>query len=463
MNDIIINDEGSATFFLDSIIHSTSELVILVNTKGNIEEISDAYAEFLNVKREDAIGKPVTEVIENTRLMKVLETGIPEIESTQKINGKNMIATRMPIKKDGQVVGAFGRVLFKDIEDLKNLYDKINKMKTELNLYKSRFLKLNASKYSLADIIGESENVSQLKKTIEIVAKTNSNVLISGESGTGKELFAHSLHTESKRNNMPFICINCGSIPAELMESELFGYEEGAFTGAKKGGKIGLFQAANYGTIFLDEIGELPMTMQVKILRFLQEREIQKVGAATREAVDVRIVAATNKNLEEMVSRGQFRSDLYYRLNVITLQVPPLRNRKEDIPALANFLVEKFTRKENLDMKRISDKTLSYLKRYDWPGNVRELENVLERAVNFLGNDMLILPKHLPETITGCPITVAPKTLKKTVDEAEMDAIVNALLRNQNSKTNTANSLGISRTSLYEKMKKYGIGEEMES
>jgi len=226
-------DSVSSICFLDSIIHSTNELIVLIDAKSNIEEISEAYADFLGVKRNEVIGMPVTEVIENTRLVNVLETGIPEIESTQKINGKNMIATRAPIRKNGQIIGAFGRVLFKDVDDLKKLYDKINKMKTELNLYKSRFFKLNSAKYNVENIIGSSDKIRQLKKTINIVAKTNSNILILGESGTGKELFAHSVHSSSKRKNMPFICINCGSIPAELMESELFGYEEGAFTGAK--------------------------------------------------------------------------------------------------------------------------------------------------------------------------------------------------------------------------------------
>lgn len=461
MDDMIKTEDSiSSTCFLDSIIHSTNELVVLVNEKGNIEEISEAYADFLGVKRDMAIGNHVSKIIENTRLLNVIQTGIPEIESTQRIKGRNMIATRVPIRKNGKTIGAFGRVLFKDVDDLEKLYEKMNKMKTELNLYKSRFFKLNLAKYNVENIIGSSDNMKQLKKTIKIVAKTNSNVLILGESGTGKELFAHSLHSSSKRNNMPFICINCGSIPAELMESELFGYEEGAFTGAKKGGKIGLFQAANFGTIFLDEIGDLPMAMQVKILRFLQDREIQKVGASVREAVDVRIVAATNKNLEEMVTSGQFRSDLYYRLNVITINVPPLRERKEDIFELANFLVEKFTIKENMDTKRIADKTLEYLKRHDWPGNVRELENVLERAINFLGNDSSILPEHLPEMLTGRQHHPNTKTLKKIMDEVEMNAIINALLHNQSNKTNTAAALGISRTSLYEKMKKYGISDE---
>ena len=450
----------SSTWFLDSIIHSTNELVVIVNEKGIIEEISDAYSDFLGVKREYALGKNVSEIIENTRLLDVIETGVADIESTQRINGKNMRATRIPIKKDGRTVGAFGRVLFKDVDDLKKLYEKINRMKTELNLYKSRFLKLNSAKYSVESIIGSSRNMRQLKNSIKIVAKTNSNVLILGESGTGKELFAHAVHSASKRSSKPFICINCGSIPEELMESELFGYEEGAFTGAKKGGKIGLFQAADQGTIFLDEIGDLPMSMQVKILRFLQDREIQKVGSSVREPVDVRIVAATNRNLEEMVAGGQFRSDLYYRLNVITIKVPPLRERKDDIPELSEFLVDKFTVKEDMEKKNISDRTMEYLKLYDWLGNVRELENVLERAIKFLGSDTVILPEHLPETLTGRKQSFSSKTLKEITEEVEMNAIMNSLIYHKSNKTDTANALGISRTSLYEKMKKYGIGDE---
>jgi len=461
MNSMIKTEDSiSSTWFLDAIIHSTNELVVIINKTGIIEEISDAYAEFLGIKRENALGRNVSEIIENTRLMEVVETGIADIESTQRINGKNMIATRIPINKDGETVGAFGRVLFKDIDDLKKLYEKIDKMKTELNLYKSRFFKLNSAKYNVDSIIGSSKSISQLKTNIKIVAKTNSNVLILGESGTGKELFAHAVHSSSKRDNKPFICINCGSIPEELMESELFGYEEGAFTGAKKGGKIGLFQAANSGTIFLDEIGDLPMSMQVKILRFLQDREIQKVGASVREVVNVRIVAATNKNLEEMVKIGQFRSDLYYRLNVITIKVPPLRERKDDITELSKFLVEKFTAKEDMETRRISDKTLEYLKLYDWPGNIRELENVLERAVNFLGNGLTILPEHLPEILTGRKQDFNTKTLKEITDEVEMNAIRSFLMHHKNNKTETANALGISRTSLYEKMKKHEISDE---
>lgn len=204
-----------------------------------------------------------------------------------------------------------------------------------------------------------------------------------GESGTGKELFAHSIHAGSMRRKAPFVCVNCGSIPEQLIESELFGYEEGAFTGARKGGKIGLFPAAHGGTIFLDEIGELPLPMQVRLLRVLQDREIQRVGSNVREKVNVRVVAATNRNLYQMVKKGEFRSDLYYRLNVVTLHLPLLRERKEDLPLLIRMILSKISKKENLGAIEISREAMDHLLRYDWPGNVRELENVLERAVNF--------------------------------------------------------------------------------
>jgi len=263
-----------------------------------------------------------------------------------------------------------------------------------------QFGKINTAKYKVDDIIGESQLMTNLKDTVKTIAKTNSSVLILGESGTGKELFAHAIHNASNRARQPFICINCGTIPAELIESELFGYEEGSFTGARKGGKVGMFQAAHKGTIFLDEIGDLPLSMQVKLLRVLQDKEIQKIGSNLREAIDVRVIAATNKDPYQMVQENQFRSDLYYRLNVISLRIPALRERKEDIPILSKSFINKLIRKENVKVEKISDSALEYLKHYNWPGKVRELEKVLEIAVNFLGNEKSIRAEHLPKRIT---------------------------------------------------------------
>lgn len=443
-------------YLLDTILNTTNELIVLVDREGYIEELSQPYAEFIGVKKEKVIGAHVTEVIENTRMDVVAKTGVPEIETVQKINGQKMIATRLPILKNRRIIGAFGRVLFKNVMDLNNLYEKINKMETELDLYKMQFGKINTAKYSVNDIIGDSPLMYSLKETIEKISRTNSSVLILGESGTGKELFAHAIHNTSKRARQPFICLNCGTIPADLLESELFGYEEGAFTGARKGGKIGMFQAAHRGTIFLDEIGDLPMPMQVKLLRVLQDKEIKKIGSNLRESIDVRVVAATNKDPYQMVQDNQFRSDLYYRLNVISLRIPALRERKEDIPILAKAFVDKLTQKENIIVEEISEGALKYLNHYDWPGNVRELENILERAINFLGNDKVIRAEHLPKRLTGISPEIESKSLKHIMEETERIAIVNALLRH-GQKTLAAKALEISRTSLYEKMQKYKI------
>ena len=373
-------DEAS---LLETMLAAPDELIVVVNKNGYIENMSQAYGDFLGIQVQNAIGRHVTEVIENTRMDIVVKTGVPETGETQDIHGEKMIATRIPIRKNGMVIGAYGRVLVRNTRELHMLHDKLSSIEMELNMYKRTFEKINTAKYTVDDIIGDCSIMQDLKDSVRKVAKTNSNVLIMGESGTGKELFAHSIHAGSMRRKAPFVCVNCGSIPEQLIESELFGYEEGAFTGARKGGKIGLFPAAHGGTIFLDEIGELPLPMQVRLLRVLQDREIQRVGSNVREKVNVRVVAATNRNLYQMVKKGEFRSDLYYRLNVVTLHLPLLRERKEDLPLLIQMILSKISKKESLGAIEISREAMDHLLRYDWPGNVRELENVLERAINF--------------------------------------------------------------------------------
>ncbi|HHV26312.1 MAG TPA: sigma 54-interacting transcriptional regulator [Tissierellia bacterium] len=451
------DDEMEAAFLLKTIMETTNDAIVYVNKEGYIEMISKPYADFLQVKREEVIGKHVRDVIENTRMDVVIKTGVSEIAEVQEINGNKMIATRIPVFVKGNVVGAVGRVLFRDINELNALYMKISKIEKELNLYKDEFKKVNSAKYSLDSIISESKSMYKIKELTKRTAKTNSNVLILGESGTGKELFAHAIHSISRRANAPFIKVNCGAIPYELLESELFGYEEGSFTGAKKGGKIGKFKAADGGTIFLDEIGDLPMNMQVKLLRVLQDKEIEKIGSNSSEKVDIRIITATNRDLEEMVSEGKFRLDLYYRLNVLTIKVPPLRERKDDIPILSEYLIQKISRRENIRVDRISDSALEYLKRYNWPGNVRELENILERSINFLDEETVIKPEHLPSKITGIMRKKKVRSLKLTLEEVERQAIIDSLIFSNGNKTKAASILDISRTSLYEKIDKYNI------
>lgn len=447
-------DEAS---LLETMLAAPDELIVVVNKNGYIENMSQAYGDFLGIQVQNAIGRHVTEVIENTRMDIVVKMGVPETGETQDIHGEKMIATRIPIRKNGMVIGAYGRVLVRNTRELHMLHDKLSSIEMELNMYKRTFEKINTAKYTVDDIIGDCSIMQDLKNSVRKVAKTNSNVLIMGESGTGKELFAHSIHAGSMRRKAPFVCVNCGSIPEQLIESELFGYEEGAFTGARKGGKIGLFPAAHGGTIFLDEIGELPLPMQVRLLRVLQDREIQRVGSNVREKVNVRVVAATNRNLYQMVKKGEFRSDLYYRLNVVTLHLPLLRERKEDLPLLIRMILSKISKKENLGAIEISREAMDHLLRYDWPGNVRELENVLERAINFTDAGEKIKAKNLPERITGSMVSQTVMPLKELMENTEKDAIKDALLRCRNCKAKAANELGISRTTLYEKMMKYEI------
>ena len=457
---INLYNEMKASSLLNIIMDATDDAIVFVDEKGYIEMLSKPYAIFLGINREKSIGKHVSEVIENTRMDIVVKSGVSEIAQIQEINGRNMIATRIPVRLEGKIIGAWGRVLFKDINDLNKLCMDISNIENELNLYKNEFKKINRAKYDLDSIIGESHDIVNLKEITKRASNTNSNILILGESGTGKELFAHSIHNNSKRLDQPFIKVNCGAIPYELLESEFFGYEEGSFTGAKKGGKIGKFKAADGGTIFLDEIGDLPLSMQVKLLRVLQDKEVEKIGSYIPEKIDVRIIAATNQDLEGMVEEGKFRSDLYYRLNVVSIKIPSLKERKEDIPILSKHLIEKISRNENILVDGISDHALEYIKRYAWPGNVRELENILERAINFLDKSTIIGIEHLSPRITGIKIQNQHQSLKAIMEEVEKQSIIDSLINSDGNKTAAAKLLEISRTSLYEKITKYNINTD---
>jgi transcriptional regulator with PAS, ATPase and Fis domain len=349
------------------------------------------------------------------------------------------------------------KVLFKNLDELNSLTKRVQSLEKELSRYKGEFRERNKATYTFDSLIGNSPTFLDAKDQAKKAAKSDSNVLILGESGTGKELFAHSIHNDSKRSMGVFIKVNCAAIPAELLESELFGYEEGSFTGAKKGGKIGKFEAADGGTIFLDEIGELPLHMQVKLLRVLQEREVERVGSTRSISIDVRIIAATNRNLEEMVEKGEFRLDLYYRLKVMTIVVPKLSERSEDIPKLVHHFLRKYQKLMNKQIEGISDGALRILSSYLWPGNIRELENSIERALNMVDEMKMITSDHLPEEISGYKGPSSTLTLNEVMEETERHTIINYLEVMNGNKSETAKALGISRTTLYEKMKKYGL------
>ncbi|MFB5281617.1 sigma-54 interaction domain-containing protein [Peribacillus sp. Hz7] len=430
---------------------------VMVDSEGYIQILTQAYADFLGVSRENAVGKHVTEVIENTRMHVVAKTGKQERAALQRIKENYIIATRLPILKKGKSVGAVGKILFKNVGEFTALSKRIQSLEKELKKYKGAFREGNTASYTFDGLIGESEVFLEVKQQAERVAKSDSNVLLLGESGTGKELFAHSIHNESLRSMGVFVKVNCAAIPTELIESELFGYEDGSFSGAKKGGKAGKFEAADGGTIFLDEIGELPMHMQVKLLRVLQEKEIERIGSPSSISVDVRVIAATNRNLAGMVEKGEFRLDLYYRLKVMELTIPSLKERKEDINILVRYFVEKYQCIMNKSIQGIDDDTLRFLSSYYWPGNIRELENVIERALNIVEEGETITAEHLPEEITGVQDIITVHPLAQVMEETERMTIIACLRLTQGNKSEAAKQLGISRTTLYEKMNKYGL------
>ena len=446
---------------LEDILNYAYEGYVLVDPEGKIVKMN--YEKLLGIKEEDAIGKPVEEVIENTRMHIVVKTGIKEIRDVQRIQGHDMITNRIPIIKENKVIGAVGTVLFKDISEVKELAHQLLDLQSKINKYKGEIERIEGTKYSFDSIITRNPKMEYLKKVGRRAAETNSTVLVTGESGTGKELFAHAIHRASYRKEEAFIAINCAAIPRDLLESELFGYDRGAFTGARREGKPGKFEQALGGTIFLDEIGDMPMEMQAKILRVLESKEFERIGSNKKIAFDARVIAATNENLEEAVKKGKFREDLYYRLNVISIEIPPLRERKEDIEPLAKNILEFLLEELKLGEKEITRETMNILKRHTWPGNVRELRNVLERAVN-LATGKFIMPEHLPERLFGRYDYMAGNMediplLRDVVAEAEIEAIRKALMLANGNKSLAAERLGIHRTALYKKIDKYNIND----
>jgi transcriptional regulator with PAS, ATPase and Fis domain len=344
----------------------------------------------------------------------------------------------------------------------------IKSLNRELNRARQIIRTLEA-KYTFEDIIGKSEEMMLVIEQAKLGAKTPATVLLRGESGTGKELFAHAIHNASDRKYNKFIRVNCAAISETLLESELFGYEEGAFSGAMRGGKKGLFEEANNGSIFLDEIGELSANTQAKLLRVLQEHEIIRVGGTKPFSINVRIIAATHINLEKGIAKGTFREDLYYRLNRMPIHIPPLRNRKEEIPELCEKLIQKINNDYGRNVEGVTQAAMNQLMGYDWPGNVRELENILGRAIIFMNyNETLIDVHHLPELKTKQPSNDPPfptnselihqnRSLPEMLEEYEARMIEQTLLRLNGNKTLTAKTLGLSVRNLYYKLEKYKL------
>ncbi len=451
-----VSDLWKARSLLEAIIESTEDAISVADGMGNNIIVNSAYTKITGLPRDAVINKSVTvDIAEGESMhMKVLQTEKPVRNVRMKVGPakKEVIVNVAPIFVNGKIRGSVG--VIHDISEIIALTEELSKAK--------RLLRRLEARYRLEDIIGDSPVILRAKEQASMAAETPVTVLLRGESGTGKELFAHAIHNASQRKKGQFVKVNCAAIAENLLESELFGYEEGAFTGALKGGKRGLFEEANGGTIFLDEIGDISGNLQGKLLRVIQDKEMLRVGGTRPVAADARVIAATNADLEQKVRQKIFREDLYYRLNVMPILIPSLRERKEDIGPLSEHLIFKLNQEFGRQVKGVSNAAMEALIAYDWPGNVRELENVLGRAmIAMRPQDTVMELQHLPllarEKEKSSSVSALPQSLEQVVAEAEGAAIARALHETRGNRKNAAALLGISMRGLFYKMGKYRI------
>lgn len=460
---------------LNAVVDSSYDGIYIADARGNTLRVNKAYERITGFKKTNLIGENLRTLVKkgyfsSSTTLKVMESK-KTVTIVQRLkNGKKILCTGNPIfNEDARLDKVLTNV--RDITELEELKKQLDRAEELKDRYLSKAIRLQQQQLQLDDIIAESDTMQKILDQCIKVAEFDSSVLILGESGVGKEVIAKIIHKSSKRRDGPFMKINCGAIPENLLESELFGYEGGAFTGANKNGKPGLFELADGGTLLLDEIGELPFQLQVSLLRVIQERDFIRIGGTKPVNTDVRLLFATNRNLEELVERGQFREDLFYRINVIPIKIPPLRERIADIRPLTEFFLNKIQSRYGVK-KKISEEAIEMLLRNNWPGNVRELENVIER-ITVLTQDYIIRPEHLPENIN---ISIAGKNVDSAAEQRKnatitdiiplkeaVEALENQLIQQAldiyGSTRKAAKVLKISQASIVRKTKKIKLNQ----
>ena len=443
------------------VLKNRYEGLILIDTEARIVFMDRPSEKSFGLQPGGAKGILFKEFFPDSDLPEVGKSGIPQIGQIQEVRGTKKIVSRFPLFHDGELVGAIGKVVFHELEEIENLSHTIKNLQKKISIYKMDFLATNKAHYSFDDILGMSQSIIRTKERAKRLASTDCTILLSGESGTGKELFAHSIHQSSPRRTGPFVKVNCAAIPFDLAESELFGYDKGAFTGSNPTGKKGKFELASGGTIFLDEISSMPLAIQAMVLRAIQEKEVQPLGSSGTKKVDFRLIAATHEDLEEYVKRKRFRGDLYYRLSAVPCFIRPLRERPEDIPFLTNSLLKDINKKLNAKVTSISPDALKILTEYHWHGNVRELINILEQSILNVYTGDQITVKSLPEVLKKSHMDSIGhlKGIRQVVAEAEKEAIKTALERTKGNRKRAAKMLGISRAALYNKLNRFKIDE----
>ncbi len=433
---------------------------MVIDMQGRILYINKQCATYIGTDCNSALGRHVLDVFPGTKMIESLGFEKPGIVFYHSFGVG--ISVEVPIYKNGTKIGLMEYDVVQDSAVLYELADDYtNFLDQELKYLKKEINELRSTKYSINNLIGSSDSIMRMKETIILAAKTNSTVMICGETGTGKELVAHSIHSLSKRGKNSFVKVNAASIPENLVESELFGYEGGTFTGANTKGKKGKFELADKGTLFIDEINQMPLAVQPKLLRALQENEVERIGSAESIPVDTRIIVTTNQDLGNLVKEGKFREDLFYRLHVIEIKVPSLRERKEDIPLLVKYFVDCYNKTMGKSIKHIDEKIFEVFSQYNWPGNIRQLQNMIERGVNFAIDDQLRLEDldlyaEMKSQELGRALE-SKNPIKEARNEAERKLIKDVLLEFSNNKTKAAEHLGISRPLLYQKMARLGI------
>ncbi len=439
-------------------LESLCEGAVAVDEHAHIVWISDKYVRKLGLASAgEALGRDIEEIIPNSLMRKVVQTGEPILLDIMAFGDESFVVTRMPLNDEaGKVIGAIGFVLYDRLHYLKPLVSKFAQLQAELAAAQDKLAAERRAKYTLSSFVGSSPAVIELKRQLRRAAQADTTVLLAGETGTGKELVAHAIHAASLRATQPFVAVNVAAIPEPLLEAEFFGAAPGAYTGADRKGREGKFRLAHGGTLFLDEVGDMPASVQAKLLRVLQEQEIEPLGANKVVRVDVRVVAATSLDLAELVREGRFRSDLYYRLNVLAIRLLPLREHIADLEAIAEQILERIAVRTGLPPRELAPSAVAALSNYSWPGNIRELRNVLEKAV--LASDRVRLTAedfaHVLPGSAEQPVRTSAgvRPLTHAVADAERAAIRAALVAANGRKAAAAQLLGISRATLYEKL-----------
>lgn len=440
---------------LETLLKNVNDAVCIIKSDNVVTSWNHQAEKIYNIKKEDIIGHDITEFFSNLMVTQVIRE-YKEVRSMyhQPREDKHVMISADSIKIGDRVVGAIS--VERDITEVVILNERLTNTNNQVQELKNELSRIACASNPFQYIKGQHYKLQESINIARKVAATNAVVLIRGESGTGKELFAKAIHEASLRVKKPFIVVNCAAIPETLFESELFGYEGGAFTGANKQGKTGVFESADGGTLFLDEVAELPIEQQAKILRFLQNQIFYRVGGSVPVNVNVRIITATNRDLEEMMRRGQFREDLYYRLNVVMLDIPPLRERREDIPELTYLFIQEFSQLYGKNILRLEPEVMSNFLEYNWPGNVREIKNVIERMV-ILTEGSILTKEYLPPLLKTRDKGSTSLCLPMLTEESERDLIEKTLRQTKDNRSLTARILGIPRSTLYYKIKKLGI------